>query len=304
MIEHLVEEMGKRWAEIARRLGNRSDNAVKNWWNGSMNRRKRHSPSSSSVKHVGSRPQPVTTMKLQRSQYSLPQGVIAHRNNLHYDQAGTQNRWSTPASSFASHHNVEPAIGCLQSSSESNLLLPSQIQTNLPPLQQSRLPRPGGSCPGVRDDFNAHQLPPLRLLPPLSNHQPHSGQGNDNPSVSPTVSDFSQALPPPSLISDSQSSYSVSPKAVVSPRLNERLLPDTGVCYGQQHHQMRVEDASRRQSVITLSPLVLNTPALPARLSGNHAQQFSYSRKGYLDKGSCAAGWEKDTRMQLSSLVQ
>ncbi|KAI0140554.1 Homeodomain-like protein [Xylariaceae sp. FL1272] len=41
MIEKLVDEIGKRWAEIARRLNNRSDNAVKNWWNGSMNRRRR-----------------------------------------------------------------------------------------------------------------------------------------------------------------------------------------------------------------------------------------------------------------------
>lgn len=40
-IEQLVEEIGKRWAEIARRLNGRSDNAVKNWWNGSQNRRKR-----------------------------------------------------------------------------------------------------------------------------------------------------------------------------------------------------------------------------------------------------------------------
>jgi hypothetical protein len=36
----MVEEMGKRWAEIARRLDGPSDDAVKNWWNGSRNRRK------------------------------------------------------------------------------------------------------------------------------------------------------------------------------------------------------------------------------------------------------------------------
>src|ERR1700741_2025514 len=57
-IEQLVQEMGKRWAEIARRLGNRSDNAVKNWWNGSMNRRKRSTvQQSSGSKAVGYRTQ-------------------------------------------------------------------------------------------------------------------------------------------------------------------------------------------------------------------------------------------------------
>ncbi|KAI2602406.1 Homeodomain-like protein [Hypoxylon sp. NC1633] len=40
-IERMVDQIGRRWAEIARSLNNRSDNAVKNWWNGSMNRRKR-----------------------------------------------------------------------------------------------------------------------------------------------------------------------------------------------------------------------------------------------------------------------
>ncbi|ROT34797.1 hypothetical protein SODALDRAFT_285625 [Sodiomyces alkalinus F11] len=41
-IEMLVNAIGKRWAEIARKLNGRSDNAVKNWWNGNQNRRRRH----------------------------------------------------------------------------------------------------------------------------------------------------------------------------------------------------------------------------------------------------------------------
>lgn len=61
VIERLVNQLGKRWAEIARQLPNRSDNAVKNWWNGSMNRRKRLNRRRSSVEngHYPARPAPL-----------------------------------------------------------------------------------------------------------------------------------------------------------------------------------------------------------------------------------------------------
>ncbi|AGO12185.1 AaceriAEL176Cp [[Ashbya] aceris (nom. inval.)] len=42
LIQELVAKIGKKWAEISRVLNNgRSDNAIKNWWNGGTNKRKR-----------------------------------------------------------------------------------------------------------------------------------------------------------------------------------------------------------------------------------------------------------------------
>lgn len=54
VIEHMVNEIGKRWAVIARQLDNRSDNMVRNWWNSRMNRQ-RHDLSIVPVSHTHKR---------------------------------------------------------------------------------------------------------------------------------------------------------------------------------------------------------------------------------------------------------
>lgn len=72
LIEKFVNEMGKRWAEIARRLPGRSDAAVKGWWNGAHNRRKRAERKTSGHDGTGKVPEhdSTTTIGRQHSEYT------------------------------------------------------------------------------------------------------------------------------------------------------------------------------------------------------------------------------------------
>ena len=92
LIEQMVNEMGKRWAEIARRLGNRSDNAVKNWWNGSMNRRKRHViQHGHALKGVGPRTQPIPLTKPSKPLSNHPEHRRFHPSrDYQYDLRSTE----------------------------------------------------------------------------------------------------------------------------------------------------------------------------------------------------------------------
>lgn len=132
-IERLVGEVGKRWAEIARRLNGRSDNAVKNWWNGSQNRRRRQD-----------RRRATHPVDGHFDSHHSPHPPPPHRHPMPYDDrfnhqarsyAGHQPYYTTHSSSHPS--DSLPAPGAF-SSSRPSLNIPQNLRLPaLPPPQPS-----------------------------------------------------------------------------------------------------------------------------------------------------------------------
>ncbi|KAK4169171.1 hypothetical protein QBC43DRAFT_86228 [Cladorrhinum sp. PSN259] len=183
-IERLVEQYGKRWAEIARRLHGRSDNAVKNWWNGSQNRRKRMDRRKAAQMQFGERPemspmrQSMVPRTLPMPQVPLPQISRPHPapllpSAMHDSRYGVETPLSSP-SAYSPDSESTPSLisdnGSHYSTSPRFYRSPSQ-QIQLPPLQLSAIhggvPSPRSSCSPT--DV---KLPPMRdLIQPLSTHR-------------------------------------------------------------------------------------------------------------------------------------
>jgi Myb-like DNA-binding protein FlbD len=251
-IEQMVTAMGKKWAEIARRLGNRSDNAVKNWWNGSQNRRKRNAPHQGpSAKTLTNRSQPLSAVRPSRSP------VQQHgRNQSHNDPSPRCHQsWQDVGSAqlaqptFHVRHNQAPDQAYNHERSQFHLHDVNRSQDNAYHSQRA-LEHP--SLPGLHrtgaDDHIGQLLPSLGPIitsqaPPLfTSHANH-------PSLSASSVDRA-----PSLISDHNSTYSISPKTWPSPRPDIPAPLDTK---GSHWHESTHID--RRGS----APAISNMISLP-----------------------------------------
>jgi len=183
-IEQLVQSMGKKWADIARQMPGRSDNAVKNWWNGGVNRRKRQGRGASDE----SRP-PRENSIMER--HDLPQHAFSmppqHPGHHHFDPYPRPFSGMPLGSSFPIDTNVGHGFGPRFSD-------PAQFQSPFDrphePLQHHRGFMNSAPYP-TRPDFAPHGYQ-ARFEAPL-------------PSPSGLSVMSADGAAPPSLISDNSS---------------------------------------------------------------------------------------------------
>ncbi|KAK7425444.1 hypothetical protein QQZ08_008123 [Neonectria magnoliae] len=166
-IERLVHEIGKRWAEIARRLHGRSDNAVKNWWNGSQNRRKRldrRRAVQTYDEHYSRTGLTISTPSLPFPRtHSSAQSTQGHRHPMPWVEA--------PLPSPCSSESAESDSGSNYTTSPGRHSLSLHMPVELPPLRTAPVPLHGDpklpslsslASPTFGDMHDAQpRLPPL-----------------------------------------------------------------------------------------------------------------------------------------------
>ncbi|PSN71354.1 hypothetical protein BS50DRAFT_598313 [Corynespora cassiicola Philippines] len=252
LIEKMVQEMGKRWAEIARRLKGRSDNAVKNWWNGGQNRRKRNPERHPQRGHEHMHP----------SQTSYHYSV-AHP--MHHEE---------------DHHHMSHSIPQYRQSPR------PAMSSQMPSPHALKLPQPQGFEP-----YPGSRPQPLELQP-LGTQSNTRGRGFETPMPSPSGYSIACSEGAPSLITDTGSEGrsprgAASPLDIqLAPLVGRRderrnsstrRLPTSGFATEDDDHSTTPERYNRRGSV-HLPPLSRAEPIAPSFREPNYRQEYRPER--------------------------
>ena len=179
LIDELVREMGKRWAEIARRLPGRSDNAVKNWWNGGLNRRNRLW-----VRQDLYRVKPASEEQAQPGQLKRPGLQITYQPLfLPHHQQRVQTPQPSPIDSETSMPDSSGEAPSLISDQSSHATLASPPGNTL--IQQRQSLGPSRSPSDVWNGVKYHE--PYRS-PQLALHKAHDERSQQEHSIRPRPS--------------------------------------------------------------------------------------------------------------------
>ena len=191
LIERMVNEMGKRWAEIARRLNGRSDNAVKNWWNGGMNRRKRlEGRRAEAARRIPlHRPSTVEQANPQQQMAFNPQfAEYAQRPAYTMDQYSALSRMQAPPNQIftgppqvpSQRHLYDPSIP-----SPSTVSHGSNDSDETPPSLIADSSRSYSNNQSPSSNHPVVALPPLAGVPDDKMYYAQAQQYSYNPNVQP-----------------------------------------------------------------------------------------------------------------------